>query len=117
MAAVTASSASDLRGGWKVLGRLVPVAFFVTLLDFLVGLNARSRLVGRCKRPGVDDEAAWSSRRSIGMMTLVVGLVAVPVAVLFGGTHYPLLEAKVCTSAGEQVGILIGETSDRTYLC
>jgi len=48
MAAVTASSASDLRGGWKVLGWLVPVAFFVTLLNQMLkvlGLSNASQYV------------------------------------------------------------------------
>jgi hypothetical protein len=50
-------------------------------------------------------------------MTLVVALVAVPICVLFAGAYFPLLPAQVCTLSGSSVtGVLIGETSDRTYV-
>jgi hypothetical protein len=113
VAGLTSWFANDLRGGLKVLGWLVPLAFAVTALDVLLGLRARSRLVA--DSGGAPE--AWSSRRSIGLMTLVVGLFGVPIAVIISGTTFPLLEAQVCTSGGvAQVGVLIGETSERTYL-
>jgi hypothetical protein len=117
VAGVTATGASNLRGGWEVLTWLVPVAFVVTLLDVLLGLKGRARLIATCRSRTEGSVAAWSARGSIGLMTLLVGLAALPITVIVAGTRFPLLEAKVCSIRGsEQVGVLIGETSDRTYL-
>jgi hypothetical protein len=49
-------------------------------------------------------------------MTLVVALASVPICVVLAGSFFPLLEAKVCTSQSEVKRLLIGETSDRTYI-
>jgi hypothetical protein len=54
---------------------------------------------------------------ALARMTLVVAPVAVPICVLFAGAYFPLLPAQVCTASGSSVsGVLIGETSDRTYI-
>ena len=49
-------------------------------------------------------------------MTLVVALASVPICVILSGSFFPLLDAKVCTSQSKVTGVLIGETSDRTYI-
>jgi hypothetical protein len=49
-------------------------------------------------------------------MTLLVALASVPICVIVAGTFLPLLDTKVCTSRSEVTGVLIGETSDRTYV-
>jgi hypothetical protein len=101
------------RGGWKGIAWLVAVALFVVLLVVLLGLNLRARLVERYGRP----MSVWNGRRAITLMTLVVALVALPICVLFAGTFFKLLDAKVCTTSGSATtGVLIGETSDRTYI-
>ena len=91
---------------------LVPLAFLVTLLVVLVALRLRALLVAVYGEP----QGLWSTRRPIVWMTLVVALAAVPICVLIAGTLYTLLDAKVCTSGSEVTGVLIGETSDRTYI-
>lgn len=103
----------DIRGGPKGLAWLLPVAFLLTLLFVLVGLNLRARLV---KRYG-ESSHSWSTARAVFLMTLIVALVCLPVFVLFAGAFFPLLDAKVCTASGaESSGLLIGETSTRTYI-
>lgn len=97
--------------GWRGLW-LVPVTFLLTLLVVLVALNLRARLAGRYGDP----ESLWNTRRPIVWMTLVVALASLPICVIFAGTFYSLLDAKVCTSRSEVKGVLIGETSDRTYI-
>ncbi len=91
---------------------LAPVAFLVTMLVVLVALRLRAKLVVRY---GVREDR-WGTRRPIVLMTLVVALAAVPICVLFAGAFFALLDAKVCTSQSEVTGVLIGETSDRTYI-
>lgn len=103
----------------KVPGRvnglewLLPLAFLLTLLFVLVGLNLRARLV---KRYG-ESPHSWSTPRPVFLMTLIVALVCLPDLVLVAGAFFPLLDAKVCTASGAQYrGLLIGETSARTYI-
>jgi len=104
--------------GSKQLLRLDPVqklsllAFLLTVLAVLVALNLRARLVNRFGNP----ESLWSTRRAIVRMTLVVALASVPICVIVSGSFFPLLDAKVCTSQSEVIGVLIGETSDCTYI-
>jgi hypothetical protein len=113
-----ALGANSVRGGSKQLLWLDPVeklsllAFLLTLLAVLVALNVRARLVDRYGNP----ESLWSTRRPIVWMTLVVALASVPICVMLSGSFFPLLDAKVCTSESEVTGVLIGETSDRTYI-
>jgi hypothetical protein len=79
----------------------------------LAGLSLRARLVDAYG----GSVGSWSSNPAVARMTLVVALVAVPVCVLFAGAYFPLLPAQVCTTSGSSVtGVLIGETSDRTYV-
>lgn len=105
--------AQDIRGGSKGYAWLLPVAFLITLLVVLVGLNLRARLV---KRYG-ESSHSWSTARAVFLMTLIVALVCLPVFVMFAGAFFPLLDAKVCmTSGAEARGALIGETSARTYI-
>ena len=91
---------------------LVPLVFLVTMLVVLVALSLRAKLVVRF----AVREDRWGTRRPIVLMTLVVALAAVPICVLFAGAFFPLLDAKVCTSQSPVTGVLIGETSDRTYI-
>jgi hypothetical protein len=77
----------------------------------LVALKLRAGLVDRYETPEM-----WSTRRPIVWMTLVVALASVPICVILSGSFFPLLEAKVCTSDSEFTGVLIGETSTRTYI-
>lgn len=113
-----ALGADDVRGGSGQLLWLTPVqklsllAFLVTLLVVLLALNVRARLVHQY----ANAKSLWSTRRPIVLMTLVVGLASVPVCVFLSGAFFPLLDAKVCTSQSEVTGVLIGETSDRTYI-
>lgn len=113
-----ALGANSVRGGSKQLLWLDPVeklsllAFLLTVLAVLVALNVRARLVDRYGNP----ESLWSTRRPIVWMTLVVALASVPICVILSGSFFPLLDAKVCTSESEVTGLLIGETSDRTYI-
>ena len=102
-----------VREGAKGLAWLLPLAFLVTLLAVLVGLSLRARLVDAYG----DSARTWSVLAAVVRMTLVVALVAVPITVLFAGAYFPLLPAQVCTMSGASVtGVLIGETSDRTYV-
>ena len=102
-----------VREGAKGLAWLVPIAFLVTLLAVLVGLSLRARLVDAYG----GSARSWSASRAVVRMTLVVALVAVPICILFAGAYFPLLPAQVCTASGSSVtGVLIGETSDRTYV-
>lgn len=103
---------NQVRGGSKGLLWLVPLTFLLTLLVVLVALNLRARLADRYGDP----ESLWSTRRPVVWMTLVFALASLPVCVIFAGTLFPLLDAKVCTSRSEATGVLIGETSDRTYI-
>ena len=102
-----------VREGAKGLAWLLPIAFVVTLFAVLVGLSLRVRLVDAYG----ESAEAWNALRAVTRMTLVLALVAVPIAVLFAGAYFPLLPAQVCTAGGSSVtGVLIGETSDRTYI-
>jgi hypothetical protein len=92
--------------------KLTVIAFLTTLLVVLLALNVRARLVHRYGNP----EGLWSTRRPIALMTLVIGLASMPVSVFLSGAFFPLLDAKVCTSQSEVTGVLIGETTDRTYI-
>jgi hypothetical protein len=118
VAGAIALGADDDRGGSDQLLWLSPVqklsvlAFLVTLLVVLLALNMRARLVHEYGQP----ESLWSTRRPIGLMTLVVGLAAVPVCVCLSGAFFPLLDVKVCTNRSDVRGVLIGETSSRTYV-
>jgi hypothetical protein len=113
VAGAIALGTNDVRGGWKGLIWLVPVAFLVTLIVALVGLNLRARLADHYG----DSASMWNARRPVAWMTLVVALVSLPICVLFAGAFFPFLDAKVCTTSGaETTGVLIGETSDRTYI-
>jgi hypothetical protein len=106
-------SARNIRGGANGLAWLLPLAFLLTLLFVLVGLNLRARLV---KRYG-ESPHSWSTPRPVFLMTLIIALVCLPVFVLVAGAFFPLLDAKVCTASGaESSGLLIGETSARTYI-
>lgn len=88
---------------------LVALAFLVTLIVVLVALSLRAKLVDR-----YHDQ--WNSPRPVALMTLVVALAAVPISVLIAGAFFELLDAKVCTTDSEVTGVLIGETSNRTYI-
>jgi hypothetical protein len=113
VAATTGVGAKNIRGGSNALAWLVPLTFLVTLLIVLVGLKARARLADSYG----ESATTWNAPRPVAWMTLVVALVALPVCVLVAGTHFPLLDAKVCTTSGtEEAGVLVGETSDRTYI-
>jgi hypothetical protein len=106
-------AASNVRGGSKGLTWLLPVTFFVTLLVVLLALNLRARLAHAYG----ESASSWSAFRPVARMTLVVALVFLPICVLFAGAFFPLLDAKVCTTSGSEAsGVLIGETSDRTYI-
>jgi hypothetical protein len=106
-------AANSVRRGSQGLVWLLPVTFLLTLLAVLVGLNLRARLVaGHGESPG-----SWSTARPVVSMTLVVALVALPICVLFAGAFFPLLDTKICSTSGSNAsGVLIGETSDRTYI-
>ena len=98
---------------WLVPAEKVALlAFLLTLVTVLVALNIRARLVEQYGDP----QGRWSGRRPIALMTIVIAVALVPVSVLLSGAFYPLLDAKVCTSLSEVRGVLIGETTDRTYL-
>jgi hypothetical protein len=102
-----------VRAGPRGLAWLLPIAFLITLLSVLVGLSLRARLVAAYG----DSARSWSAPAAVARMTLVLALVAVPVCVLFAGAYFPLLPARVCTVNEPGVeGVLIGETSDRTYI-
>jgi hypothetical protein len=92
--------------------KLAVLGFLVTLLAVLVALDVRARLVRRFGDPA----SLWSTRRAIGAMTTVVALAAVPVCVIVSGAFFPLLDARVCTRTASIDGVLIGETSARTYV-
>jgi hypothetical protein len=98
---------------WLVPAEKVALlAFLLTLLAVLVALNLRGRLVEQYGDP----PSRWSTGRPIALMTIVVAAASVPICVLLSGAFFPLLDAKVCTSRSEIRGVLIGETSDRTYV-
>jgi hypothetical protein len=118
VAGLIALGADSVRSGSSQLLWLDPVqklavlSFLVTLLVVLLALNARARLVHRY----ADPEGLWSTRRPVALMTVVTGLAAVPICVFLSGAFFPLLDAKVCTRASDVSGVLIGETSNRTYI-
>lgn len=106
-------AAGHVREGAKGLAWLLPIAFLVTLLAVHVGLSLRARLVDAYGASA----GSWGTAPAVVRMTLVVALVVAPIAVLFAGAYFPLLPARVCTANGGSVnGVLIGETSDRTYV-
>jgi hypothetical protein len=103
------------RVGWSGLAWLLPVTFLLTLLVELVALKIRAGLVER-----YGDTDRWNTAGAVVRMSLVCGLAFLPACVVFAGT-IRLLDAKVCTTAGSPAersveGVLIGETSDRTYI-
>lgn len=118
VAGAIALSANGVQGRSEQLLWLLPaeklslLAFVLTLLAVLVALSVRASLVRRYGDP----ESLWHGRRPIVWMTLLVALASVPICVMVAGTFLPLLDAKVCTSRSEITGVLIGETSDRTYI-
>lgn len=100
----------EVRGGPKGLLWLAPVTFLLTLLVVLIALGVRERLAARY-------ENEWDKPAALIRMTILVALASVPTAVVLAGAYLPLLDAKVCTTTGSDVtGLLIGETSDRTYI-
>jgi hypothetical protein len=108
-----APAVGHVREGASGLSWLLAIAFLVTLVVVLAGLSLRARLVDAYG----ESAGSWSSQAAVARMTLVVALVAVPICVLFAGAYFPLLPAQVCTASGSSVsGVLIGETSDRTYI-
>jgi hypothetical protein len=118
VAVVIAVAAEDEDSGSKQLLWLDPIeklavlGFLVTLLAVLVALDVRARLVRRYREPA----SLWSTRRAIASVTTVVALAAVPVCVMLSGAFFPLLDARVCTRSTAIDGVLIGETSARTYV-
>jgi hypothetical protein len=110
---ILALATSNVREGSKGLTWLLPVAFLITLLVSLLGLNLRARLVERYG----ESPASWNAVRPVLSMILVVALVALPICVLIAAAFFPLLDAKVCTTSGLTArGVLIGETGVRTYV-
>ena len=102
-----------VREGAKGLSWLLAIAFLITLVVVLAGLSLRVKLVDAYGA----SPASWSSQSAVARMAVVVALVAVPICVVFAGAYFPLLPAQVCTASGAKVsGVLIGETSDRTYI-
>lgn len=112
VAAGWVASRGDTRGGLHALPWLLSVTFLFTLLVLLVALNLRGRLAARYGEP----TSLWNSRRPIVWMMLVVAFASLPAWLILAGTN-PLRRVKVCTTSGSEViGVLIGETSDRTYV-
>jgi hypothetical protein len=111
VAAGWVARSGDLRGGPNAVRWLFPVTFGVTLLVLLLALNLRARVAGRYGDP----ESSWNSRPAILWMTLIVAFASLPAPLVVAGTQ-PLRGVKVCTMRGEVTGVLIGETSDRTYV-
>jgi hypothetical protein len=110
---VTLGLAHKVRGGSKGLAWFLPVAFLVTLLVVLIGLNLRARLVDTYGASA----SSWSAVRPVVWMTLVVAFVFLPICVLFAGVFFPLPNVRVCMTNGTYVrGVLIAETSERTYI-
>jgi hypothetical protein len=105
--------AQNVRGGPKGLEWLLPLAFLITLLAVLLGLNLRARLVATYG----ESACSWNAVRPVVCMTLVVALVFAPICFLFAGALSPFRGVKVCTTNGRPVpGVLVGETGDRTYV-
>jgi hypothetical protein len=103
----------EVRGGAKGWEWLLPLAFAITLLAVLLGLNLRARLVTKYG----ESADSWHAARPVVYMSLVVALVVAPICFLFAGTLIKLRQVKVCTTNGRHVaGVLIGETGDRTYV-
>ena len=101
------------RGGPKGLAWLLPLAFLITLLAVLLGLNLRARLVATYG----ESACSWNAVRPVVYMSLVVALVFAPICFLFAGALSPFRGVKVCTTNGRPVrGVLVGETGDRTYV-
>lgn len=104
----------EVRGGVKGLLWLAPATFLLTLLVVLIALGVRARLAERYVTP---EKNEWDKPAALIPMTILVALASVPTAVVLAGAYLPLLDAKVCTTTGLEVtGLLIGETSDRTYI-
>jgi hypothetical protein len=99
------------RGGPHALRWLLPVTFVVTMLVILVALNLRAKVAGRYGDP----KSLWNTRAPILWMTLIVAFASLPAPLIVAGTQ-PLRGVKVCAIRGEVIGVLIGETSDRTYV-
>jgi hypothetical protein len=89
---------------WAVVGLVAEWAVLTTVLI------ARSRVVH-------DHRRSWGSRTAVGLMTLLVSVALVPTFLLFSsGIRLPKAEVCPVGGAAPEVGYLIGETSDRTYL-
>jgi hypothetical protein len=117
--------AEEVRGGVRGLLWLAPVTFLLTLLVVLIALGLRARLAERYVTSGyvtsernvTSEKNEWNTPPALVRMTILVALASVPTAIVLAGTYLPLLDAKVCTTSGSEVtGVLIGETSDRTYI-
>jgi hypothetical protein len=104
--------AHNVRGGSKGWEWLLPLAFLITMLAVLFGLNLRAWLVARYG----ESARTWNAARPVILMSLVVALVLAPICFLFAGTLVGLRTVKVCTTASSVAGVLVGETGDRTYV-
>jgi hypothetical protein len=110
---VRLKAGNHVRGGAKGWEWLLPLAFAMTLLAVLLGLNLRARLVTKYG----ESADSWNAARPVVYMSFVVALVVAPICFLFAGTLIKLRQVKVCTTNGRHVaGVLIGETGDRTYV-
>jgi hypothetical protein len=70
-----------VRGHHKGLEWLLPLAFLITLLAVLLGLNLRARLVATYG----ESARSWNAVRPVIFMSLVVALVFAPICFLFAG--------------------------------
>jgi hypothetical protein len=104
---------------WQKLLFSLPLTFLVTLIVVLVALNLRARLALSARRAPATNEIVrerWNERSAVVRMTSVVAFASLPFCLVFAGT-INLLGARVCITGGSHVdGVLIGETTNRTYI-
>ena len=107
---------------WRKLLPSLLLTFLVTLLIALVALNLRAKLALRARREPAtaeDVRERWNEGTVVVRMALVVALAAVPFGFVFAAT-LPMLDARVCITAGHHVqhvdGVLVGETNTRTFI-
>jgi hypothetical protein len=93
------------------------IATAVALVAVEVRARVAERALDRAIAPEDSAKKSWSSSPAMWEMTALWAALLVPAAIIFWPAFVQLQEAKVCTTSGfEEIGDLIGQTSNGVYL-